>query len=106
MERREFLTVAGTVAVGAVMRNSEVEMRNGPPEPISHSAFRISRSQNPTLGPQVFAQRISRAQNELKSRNLDLLAIEPSTNFQYFTSYNHGRSERLLLLMNPAAGTQ
>ena len=86
------------------MRNSEVEMRNGPPEPISHSAFRISRSQNPTLGPQVFAQRISRAQNELKSRNLDLLAIEPSTNFQYFTSYNPGRSERLILLMIPATG--
>ncbi len=87
------------------MRNSEVEIRTGPPEPISHSAFRISHSpQNPTLGPQVFAQRISRAQAELKSRNLDLLTIEPSTNFQYFTSYNPGRSERLILLMIPAVG--
>src|SRR5258706_3443654 len=105
MERREFFTVAGTVAVGAVMRSSEVEIRTGPPEPISHSAFRISHSpQNPTLGPQVFAQRISRAQAELKSRNLDLLTIEPSTNFQYFTSYNPGRSERLILLMIPAVG--
>jgi len=50
----------------------------------------------------VFAQRISRAQAELKSRNLDLLVVEPSTNFQYFTSYNPGRSERLILLMIPA----
>src|SRR6266404_1927064 len=101
MERREFLTVAGTVAVGTAMRNGEVEMRNGAPEAISHSAFRISHSQNPTLGPATFAQRISRAQDELKSRKLDLLVVEPSTNFQYFTGYNPGRSERLILLMIP-----
>src|SRR6266446_5125684 len=98
MERREFLTVAGTVAVGTVMRNSEVEMR------ISHSPFRISHSQTPTLGPAMFSQRISRAQDELKSRKLDLLVVEPITNFQYFTGYNPGRSERLILLMVPASG--
>ena len=61
------------------------------------------RMQNPTLSPTVFAQRIQRAQNELKSRKLDLLVVEPSTNFQYFTGYNPGRSERLILLMIPAA---
>jgi Xaa-Pro dipeptidase len=104
MERREFLTVAGTVAVGTAMRNGEVEMRNGPGQSISHSPFRISHLQHPTLGPQVFAQRIQRAQDELKARNLDLLVVEPSTNFQYFTSYNPGRSERLILLMLPASG--
>ena len=59
-------------------------------------------AQTPTLGPQVFAQRITRAQDELKTRKLDLLVVEPSTNFQYFTSYNPGRSERLILLMIPA----
>ena len=59
-------------------------------------------AQTPTLGPPVFAQRITRAQDELKSRKLDLLVVEPSTNFQYFTSYNPGRSERLILLMIPA----
>ncbi|HLZ44206.1 MAG TPA: Xaa-Pro peptidase family protein [Gemmatimonadales bacterium] len=51
----------------------------------------------------MFAQRIQRAQEELKSRKLDMLVVEPSTNFQYFTSYNPGRSERLILLMIPAA---
>ena len=61
------------------------------------------RNQAPTLGPAVFAQRIQRAQEELKSRKLDLLVVEPSTNFQYFTSYNPGRSERLILLMIPAS---
>jgi len=30
--------------------------------------------------------------------------VEPSTNFQYFTGYNPGRSERLILLMVPASG--
>jgi Xaa-Pro dipeptidase len=62
------------------------------------------RTQNPILGPQVFAQRIARAQEELKTRKLDLLVVEPSTNFQYFTGYNPGRSERLILLMVPANG--
>ena len=70
----------------------------------AHSAIRPSAHQQPTLGPATYAQRIARAQAELKSRNLDLLAIEPSTNFQYFTSYNPGRSERLILLMIPATG--
>ncbi len=65
-------------------------------------AIRPSAHQSPTLGPATYAQRIARAQAELKSRNLDLLVVEPSTNFQYFTSYNPGRSERLILLMIPA----
>jgi Xaa-Pro dipeptidase len=59
-------------------------------------------NQTPILTPAVFAQRIQRAQAELKSRQLDLLVVEPGTNFQYFTGYNPGRSERLILLMLPA----
>jgi len=90
MERREFLAVTGGLAVGATVRIP--------------GGRAVGRSQTPTLTPQVFAQRIARAQAELKSRNLDLLAIAPSTNFQYFTSYNPGRSERLILLMIPATG--
>lgn len=85
MERREFLAVTGGVAIGATVWR---------PTP-----------QKPTLGPTVFAQRIARAQDELKARKLDLLVVEPSTNFQYFTGYNPGRSERLILLMLPATGT-
>src|SRR5438034_72307 len=90
MERREFLAVTGGVAIGAT-----VWQPGGRAD---------GRSQTPTLGPQVFAQRITRAQDELKARKLDLLVVEPSTNFQYFTSYNPGRSERLILLMIPANG--
>jgi Xaa-Pro aminopeptidase len=71
------------------------------PDTAPHAA---RHTQNPTLTAAVFAQRIQRAQAELKSRNLDLLTVEPSTNFQYFTSYNPGRSERLILLMIPASG--
>ena len=98
MERREFLTLAGTVAVGTAMRN-------GLAEPISHSPFRVSHSQTPTLGPAVFAQRIERLQAELKTRKLELYVAEPGTNFQYLTGYNPGRSERLILLMIPVSGT-
>jgi len=90
MERREFLTVAGGVVIGATVR--------------TRGGRAVGRSQTPTLGPAVFTQRIARAQDELKSRKLDLLVVEPSTNFQYFTGYNPGRSERLILLMLPASG--
>src|SRR2546430_17482888 len=90
MERREFLTVTGGVAIGATVWQP--------------GGREVGRSQTPTLGPQVFAQRITRAQDECKTRKLDLLVVEPSTNFQYFTSCNPGRSERLILLMIPANG--
>jgi len=94
MERREFLSVAGAaLVVGPTVRRPD-----GP------TARQPVADQNPTLGPQVFAQRIARAQDELKTRKLDLLVVEPSTNFQYFASYNPGRSERLILLMIPATG--
>jgi len=65
---------------------------------------RPSDSQSPTLGPEVFAKRIERLQAELKTRKLELFVAEPSTNFQYFTGYNPGRSERLILLMVPLSG--
>ena len=90
MERREFLAVSGGVVIGATVR------------PMGGRA--VGRSQTPTLGPATFARRIERAQEELKTRKLDLLVVEPSTNFQYFTGYNPGRSERLILLLVPASG--
>jgi len=52
----------------------------------------------------VFAKRIERLQAELKTRKLEMFVAEPSTNFQYFTGYNPGRSERLILLMVPLSG--
>src|SRR5258705_2370186 len=104
MERREFLTVAGTVAAGFATRNAEVGTRNEPGQSVPTSALRVPRFQNPALGPEVFARRIERLQAELKTRKYELLVVEPSTNFQYFTGYNPGRSERLILLMIPVTG--
>ncbi|HEV8266455.1 MAG TPA: Xaa-Pro peptidase family protein [Gemmatimonadales bacterium] len=90
MERREFLGVAGAIAAGSV---------------VPRSPFRVPPSQGPTLGPEAFARRLERLQAELKTQKLDLLVLEPGTNFQYFAGYNPGRSERLILLMVPAVGT-
>src|SRR5437660_525509 len=104
MERREFFTVAGAVAVGYAMRNSEVGTRNSGVESVPNSAFRVPPFQGPNLGPGVFTHRIELLQEELKTRKLDLPVVEPSTNFQYFASYKPGRSERLTLLMLPASG--
>ena len=102
MERREFLFVSGSLAVTPLVRRAAFDARRSNVELTPHAT---RRTQGPTLGPTVFAQRIQRAQDELKTRKLDLLVVEPSTNFQYFTSYNPGRSERLILLMIPANGT-
>jgi len=95
MERREFLTTAGLIATPFVGR-APWGARRIEPGP---------SAQGPRLGPEVFARRIERLQAELKTRKLDLFLAEPSTNFQYFTGYNPGRSERLILLMIPMAGT-
>src|SRR5438093_10887444 len=108
MERREFLTVAGIVATTTQFRIADFGLRIGDSEVRSQQIRNPQstiRNQSPTLGPAVFAQRIQRAQDERKTRKLDLLVVERSTNFQYFTSYNPGRSERLILLMIPANGT-
>jgi Xaa-Pro dipeptidase len=60
--------------------------------------------QAPTLGPEVFAQRLDRLRAELTTRKLDLLVAAPATNFEYFTGTNPGRSERLILLLVPTKG--
>jgi Xaa-Pro dipeptidase len=99
MERREFLAVTGVALVTRRIGGS-ADWRIGPSD---HPTIRPSAHQSPTLGPATFARRIERAQEELRTRKLDLLVVEPSTNFQYFTGYNPGRSERLILLMVPAS---
>jgi Xaa-Pro dipeptidase len=99
MERREFVSVLGGAAVvGRIggwpdgrMVQSTVHQTPNPP-------------QEPTLGPEVFARRLDRLRAELTTRKLDLLVASPSTNFQYFTGTNPGRSERLILLLVPTKG--
>ena len=100
MERREFLTVAGAVAAVAPMRNECIPDRLHTP----HSAFRLDAGQEPSLSPAVFAHRLERAQAELKSRHWDVLVATPSTNYEYLTGYNPGRSERLIALVLPVSG--
>src|SRR5207244_7054461 len=106
MERRDFLTVAGAVA-GDAMRNAEWGMRNwtvGRRFRIPNTAFHIGPSQEPSLSPDVFRRRLERARGELKARGLDLLIATPSTNYEYLTGYNPGRSERLIALLLPVVG--
>src|SRR5439155_188504 len=107
MQRREFLTVAGAVAAAYPMRSAEFGMRNRSSTGqfrTPHSAFRISGAQEPSLSPEVFARRLDRARGELKARGLDLLIATPSTNYEYLTGYNPGRSERLIALLLPVVG--
>ncbi|MGH7700268.1 MAG: M24 family metallopeptidase [Gemmatimonadales bacterium] len=98
IDRREFLA-----GLGAVL-SAEFGMRNAERESgIPHSALRMPHSpQGPGLPPQVFARRLSRLREELRTRRLDLLMATPGTNYRYFTSYGPGRSERLIALVVPA----
>ena len=107
MERREFLTVAGAMAAQDQTRNAEVGTRNamlGSLFRVPTSAFPVLPVQEPTLSPEVFTRRIQRAQAELKSRKLDFLIATPGTNYEYFTGYNPGRSERLIAVVVPVTG--
>src|SRR5947209_19040447 len=99
MERRELLA-----AGAAVIADWRLRIADSPP-PNPQSAIHNPRSvQEPTLAPEVFTRRIERAQAELKSRKLDFLIATPSTNYEYFTGYNPGRSERLIAVVIPATG--
>src|SRR5206468_3321401 len=100
MERRAFLTVAGAIAAPYQTRNAMI----GHLFRVPTSAFPVIPAQEPTLSPEVFTRRIERAQAELKSRKLDFLIATPSTNYEYFTGYNPGRSERLIAVVVPATG--
>src|SRR6267378_2852583 len=95
MQRREFLMAAGAVAAPLATRKAEVGTRNWGPDDllrVPRSTFRVAPAQEPSLSPDVFA------------RGLDLLIATPSTDYEYLTGYNPGRSERLIVLLLPVAG--
>jgi len=102
MERREFVGIAAGLAATPVVRRGAFDVRRSEDEFMPHAT---RRTQSATLGPEVFARRVTRLQEEMKTRKLDVAVVEPSTNFQYLSGYNPGRSERLILLMVPATGT-
>src|SRR6058998_513276 len=105
MQRREFVAMAG--AVPLLTRKAEVGTRNRGPDDlfrVPRSTFRVAPAQEPSLSPEVFARRLDRARGELKARGLDLLIATPSTNYEYLTGYNPGRSERLIALLLPVVG--
>src|SRR5262245_59891786 len=88
MERRGFVGLVGAALVSRSVR-------------VGHPTIRRSDHQTP-LGPEVFARRLERLRNELVTCKLDLFVAAPGTNFQYFTGYNPGRSERMIALFVPA----
>jgi Xaa-Pro dipeptidase len=101
MERREFVAAAGAaLQLRRIVGLSDGRIVSAPP----HPTVRPSDFQTPLLGPEVFARRLERLRQELTTRKLDLFVAAPSTNFQYFTGYNPGRSERLIALFVPVQG--
>jgi Xaa-Pro dipeptidase len=87
MERRAFVTMAG----GAIVLGRTDGRADRPTDALPH-------------GPTVPPSDHPRARAELQARRLDLLVATPGTNYEYLTSYNPGRSERLIALLLPVAG--
>ena len=108
MQRRDFVAAGAAVIAGQYQtRNAERGTRNGKLERLFRvptSDLRVIPGQEPSLSPEVFARRLDRARGELKARGLDLLIATPSTNYEYLTGYNPGRSERLIALLLPVVG--
>src|SRR5437588_13002354 len=108
MQRRDFVAAGAAVIAGQYQtRNAERGTRNGKLERLFRvptSDLRVIPGQEPSLSPEVFARRLDRARGELKARGLDLLIATPSTNYEYLTGYNPGRSERLIALLVPLRG--
>src|SRR5213083_2505050 len=99
MQRRDFVAAGAAVIADCRLRTAD----SSPPTP--QSTIRNPQSaQEPSLSPEVFARRLDRARGELKARGLDLLIATPSTNYEYLTGYNPGRSERLIALLLPVVG--
>ena len=94
MDRRQFVAASGAALVTAAGAR--------------HSAPRSLRPavalQEPTFSPGVFTARIDKARAALAAAKLDLLVATPSTNYEYLTGYNPGRSERLIALFLPVKG--
>jgi Xaa-Pro dipeptidase len=100
MERREFVAAGAAVIADWRLRIADFSATN------PQSTIRNAQSiQEPSLSPAVFQRRLERAQAELKARRWDFLIATPSTNYQYLTGYNPGRSERLIALVLPVSGS-
>ncbi|HXI34714.1 MAG TPA: Xaa-Pro peptidase family protein [Gemmatimonadales bacterium] len=94
MDRRAFVAASGAALVTAA------GARHSAP-PSLRPAVAL---QEPTFSPGVFTARIDKARAALAAAKLDLLVATPSTNYEYLTGYNPGRSERLIALFLPVKG--
>src|SRR6266542_5298086 len=104
MERREFVAVGGAAIADFGLRIADFP-RRAPGLTNPQSAIANPQSaQEPSLSREVFARRLERAQAELAARKAEFLIATPGTNYEYFTGYNPGRSERLIALILPVTG--
>lgn len=100
MERRAFVKTAGAAGAAFIAGRTG----NPPAARAARATGAFDAPQQPALAPEVFARRLARLQAELANRKIDLLIATPSTNFEYFTGYNPGRSERLIALVVAVSG--
>jgi len=99
MDRRQFVAASGAALVTAAGAQHSTSPLNALPSLRPSVGF-----QEPTFSPGVFTARIDKARAALAAAKLDLLVATPSTNYEYLTGYDPGRSERLIALFLPVKG--
>src|SRR5512143_1479614 len=103
MKRRDFVAATAAVSLGPGLARA-IPPAGPAAAPVARFRAASARQGPSTLTPAVFAERRSRAQEELGRRGLDLLVATPGTNFLFLTGGNPGRSERLIALLLPRTG--
>src|SRR5207245_2992439 len=104
MARRDSLPVAAPTIADFGLRIADWPHPTSRPTNPQSAIANPQSTQDPSLSPEVFTRRLARAQAELQRRKLDFLIATPSTNYEYLTGYNPGRSERLIAIVLPASG--
>ena len=105
MRRRDFLKSAG--AAGAALATTAAWTptgRAGSRRAGSEPSADPAEQGLPALPDETFRRRRDRAARLMSQGDFDALFAEPSTNFEYLTGANLGRSERLIALILTADG--
>ncbi len=99
MRRRDFLKSTGAAGAGMMLARFD----GSDAERYPAVATAAPQSIEP-LAKAVFQRRLSRTRDLMAEQGQAALFCEPSTNFEYLTEADFGRSERLIALVIPARG--
>jgi Xaa-Pro dipeptidase len=102
MRRRDFMKSTGSLALLPWLPATSRFDDHRQPARFAEMAERLKNA--PPITKEDFQARLAKLQENLGSRKLGGLFLEPSENLYYFMGWRFGRSERLAAVFIPAAG--